>query len=1335
MIVLAVLVALAPMLLGTVAGASFIAGQASKRLVGRVEIKSLSLSWTGGQAVSGLSVYDPQDRRVLHVDQVNVPGLSLLDLIKGKRDVGSVSVVRPAVVLVRCDDGRFTLQEALSANKREPAIRDDEEDEESLDTASVPWRADINIDDGSMTLHLPDGESAQVWGLEVSAAVDTSGSYKVAATADLAYGHAVGNLTADVAVNNVSNGDADVTGDVTVRGLPVAVVDELAKAGGFLNAVVRGPIDGRVRVSGRLSNPDAKIELTSTNLTVDLAVKVDLGMPTLADGASVVVHVMPEAWNDVFKLLKKPSPATLMERVTVTIATSQDVQVDSNAKDSLKQLALATTIRISDVIVRSEDERIGVVSLRGSEGTIAFSGPDNALIAEFQTVARQRRGEAPPNDGQMTAYARLDNVINADGVFDLRGTDITIEAAITDLPLAVIDEWSPTSVRLATLVGEAISVDVRGELRIAKTTGESFVGGLTGSVSGSVRAERLDGQLQATMSGDPPASEAGFDPSIAGTVALRGVPIDMVDELLSARGIIAQLIGGALDVAVELSGSLSAPVAAVSLSSANLTGASTIRIKDGMPMPDAGAEVLLRVTPESWAGVFERLGESAPGTLVQPVTLTLTIGRIEAPHANAPTPQLRQLLASAKLQMTDLIVQSSDLHVARVSLHESVGTLAWHGVDGRLDANFTALARQKVGDATSREGKIALTANVTNLLGDDGGVDISRVASAFTAAISDLPLVVVDELSSSQWHLVLLVGETASINLQGDVRTDQRQAESLIDRITGSIRGTVEADRLDGNFQAVVTKDGVLIIKDTSANWRGLDRFFELLRTDDPADGQAVQIRETAAVDMNVTRMTVPIAALREGRFDEVAVNAAVTCARIDIVTPENAGQHGATAKDSETIITDLRASVESAQSGNRIEARITANVKYPDGDGVKPIDSRTMATRLFDDEHRLSIKTARFETVTRGDRFPMALAKALTGDRLEMVALMGRYADVNVSGTFSPAESGLVNIVVTSPISEVRVPAQLGETLTLREDAVAILGVTPELSAVLVRKINPIINAVGGEDPIRVTVYAKDTEVPLLAEKFAFNKVKARARVEFNTLELNAGGPLTVLLRALRRPQYARSKASFTPLEIAVSDGVVSYDKMWMTIEQLTLGFRGRVDVANDRVYLDVIIPGKTFATVSKDFAKIIGHDYQFTIPMRGTIQNPTLALDMLVGEIARLSAKAAIRRNLGGREGDIAEQLLDRVLGGGTQGMPAPSQDTPQEKAQEQDKEQGNAPPAESQAKDQAEPEHKDPLVDLLERLQKERQEKKRKKRERKKRRREQREKETQQKEAEGK
>ena len=48
MIVLAVLVALAPMLLGTVAGASFIAGRASKRLVGRVQIESLSLSWTGG---------------------------------------------------------------------------------------------------------------------------------------------------------------------------------------------------------------------------------------------------------------------------------------------------------------------------------------------------------------------------------------------------------------------------------------------------------------------------------------------------------------------------------------------------------------------------------------------------------------------------------------------------------------------------------------------------------------------------------------------------------------------------------------------------------------------------------------------------------------------------------------------------------------------------------------------------------------------------------------------------------------------------------------------------------------------------------------------------------------------------------------------------------------------------------------------------------------------------------------------------------------------------------------------------------------------------------------
>ena len=90
-VLLILLVALAPMIASTGAVRSLVLGKVNGQLVGRVEVKTWSLAWFGGQSIDGLKVFDEQNRLVLEASHVQTPA-SLIALARGNYDLGKTEI-------------------------------------------------------------------------------------------------------------------------------------------------------------------------------------------------------------------------------------------------------------------------------------------------------------------------------------------------------------------------------------------------------------------------------------------------------------------------------------------------------------------------------------------------------------------------------------------------------------------------------------------------------------------------------------------------------------------------------------------------------------------------------------------------------------------------------------------------------------------------------------------------------------------------------------------------------------------------------------------------------------------------------------------------------------------------------------------------------------------------------------------------------------------------------------------------------------------------------------------------------------------------------------------
>ncbi|HSU66755.1 MAG TPA: hypothetical protein VLJ39_07785, partial [Tepidisphaeraceae bacterium] len=103
-LLLLLLVAMVPTIVSSGIGRSIIVSQVNQRINGRLEMKDLSLGWTGGIRADGIVIYDSSNRQILQLPHFET-GLTLLNAARGNYAIGKTEIDGLDVLVSREADG------------------------------------------------------------------------------------------------------------------------------------------------------------------------------------------------------------------------------------------------------------------------------------------------------------------------------------------------------------------------------------------------------------------------------------------------------------------------------------------------------------------------------------------------------------------------------------------------------------------------------------------------------------------------------------------------------------------------------------------------------------------------------------------------------------------------------------------------------------------------------------------------------------------------------------------------------------------------------------------------------------------------------------------------------------------------------------------------------------------------------------------------------------------------------------------------------------------------------------------------------------------------------
>lgn len=120
LLLLLLLVALSPTIASMGFVRSIVVGKINDNLNGKVAIEDWSLGWTGGINANGITVVDSSGQKAVELRKLHTD-LSLIDAIRGRYDLGKVTVDGLRANIVMYDDGTNNLQKLTKSQPEQPS--------------------------------------------------------------------------------------------------------------------------------------------------------------------------------------------------------------------------------------------------------------------------------------------------------------------------------------------------------------------------------------------------------------------------------------------------------------------------------------------------------------------------------------------------------------------------------------------------------------------------------------------------------------------------------------------------------------------------------------------------------------------------------------------------------------------------------------------------------------------------------------------------------------------------------------------------------------------------------------------------------------------------------------------------------------------------------------------------------------------------------------------------------------------------------------------------------------------------------------------------------------
>lgn len=241
---------------------------------------------------------------------------------------------------------------------------------------------------------------------------------------------------------------------------------------------------------------------------------------------------------------------------------------------------------------------------------------------------------------------------------------------------------------------------------------------------------------------------------------------------------------------------------------------------------------------------------------------------------------------------------------------------------------------------------------------------------------------------------------------------------------------------------------------------------------------------------------------------------------------------------------------------------------------------------------------------------------RALLGTTLDLtIEKKGRFFDFNLSSTNSKilAKGALDN-----------------HQITLREPMTGEFNITPEISQLILKDIQPLfIDAIGSEKPIQFTIDSPGFSVPLPFDMKTLSVSKLS--VQPGKIYFRNDGHIAELFDLLKiKSGLGRGQITiwFTPLIIHLKSGILNAERMDGLIEnQFTISTWGTVNFMTDRINMTLGLPAESLKK-ALGLGKL-SPSYMLQIPLRGSTGQVSIDWAGAVVKLSTLYAQETVGKN----------------------------------------------------------------------------------------------------------
>jgi len=308
-------------------------------------------------------------------------------------------------------------------------------------------------------------------------------------------------------------------------------------------------------------------------------------------------------------------------------------------------------------------------------------------------------------------------------------------------------------------------------------------------------------------------------------------------------------------------------------------------------------------------------------------------------------------------------------------------------------------------------------------------------------------------------------------------------------------------------------------------------------------------------------------------------------------------------------------------------------------------LTSSTRIANLLDEKGEIAARQFKIDIDTQAKSLPIAILDVISGTEGQLTAIIGPAAKVALKAAYRGAAGGIFDLMIDSANLDTAIRGAIDADMTvrLREPAKLSLAVTPEISAMVLRKINPIfLNALSPKNAGERVECALAKGSSLKVNPLTAKAINVKADISVPDLRMKAGWGIAGflgILTAVGAISESRDNftAVFTPLTVDISQGVVSTSDFWFTSDDLAadrviaLGTRvDAINLATQQGKIAMGISGQTLRLVP-ELAAVIQPDYMYELPVSGFLTGMEPNYSECLKQIILVKTRAEAMKRVG--------------------------------------------------------------------------------------------------------